>query len=45
LPHLPDDWQPSFRYAHEIWVLSSFTRDAIAAATTKPVHILCRRCR
>ena len=40
LPRLPDDWQPSFRYVHEIWVPSSFTRDSIAAATTKPVHVV-----
>jgi len=40
LPRLPEDWQPGFRYAHEIWVPSTFTRDAIAAATDKPVHVL-----
>jgi glycosyltransferase involved in cell wall biosynthesis len=40
LPRLPDDWQPSFRYVHEVWVPSSFTRDAVAAATTKPVHVV-----
>ncbi len=40
LPRLPQDWQPSFRYVHEIWVPSKFTRDAIAAATDKPVHVV-----
>jgi glycosyltransferase involved in cell wall biosynthesis len=40
LPRLPKDWQPSFRYVHEIWVPSNFTRDAIAAATDKPVHVV-----
>ena len=40
LPRLPDDWQPSFRYVHEVWVPSSFTRDAVRAATTKPVHVV-----
>ncbi len=40
LPRLPEDWQPSFRYVHEIWVPSNFTRDAIAAATDKPVHVV-----
>jgi glycosyltransferase involved in cell wall biosynthesis len=40
LPRLPQDWQPSFRYVHEIWVPSNFTRDAIAAATDKPVHVV-----
>ncbi len=40
LPQLPENWQPSFRYVHEIWVPSNFTRDAIAAATDKPVHVV-----
>ena len=40
LPRLPDEWQASFRYVHEVWVPSSFTRDAIRAATTKPVHVV-----
>lgn len=40
LPRLPDSWQPAFRYAHEIWVPSTFTRDAVAAATGKPVHVV-----
>jgi glycosyltransferase involved in cell wall biosynthesis len=40
LPRLPDEWQASFRYLHEIWVPSIFTRDAVAAATDKPVHVV-----
>ncbi len=40
LPCLPAAWQPSFRYVHEIWVPSGFTREAIAAATRKPVHVV-----
>ncbi len=40
LPRLPDGWQASFRYLHEIWVPSTFTRDAVAAATDKPVHVV-----
>jgi glycosyltransferase involved in cell wall biosynthesis len=40
LPRLPDRWQASFRYLHEIWVPSTFTRDAVAAATDKPVHVV-----
>ena len=40
LPKLPKDWQPTFRYVHEIWVPSTFTRDAIAAATDLPVHVV-----
>jgi len=40
LPRLPADWQPCFRYVHEIWVPSHFIRDAMAAATDKPVHVV-----
>jgi len=40
LPRLPENWQFSFRYLHEIWVPSAFTRDAVAAATNKPVHVV-----
>ena len=40
LPRLPDAWHASFRYLHEIWVPSTFTRDAVAAATDKPVHVV-----
>ena len=40
LPRLPDNWHMSFRYLHEIWVPSTFTRDAVAAATDKPVHVV-----
>ena len=40
LPRLPDDWNASFRYVHEVWVPSTFTRDAVAAATDKPVHVV-----
>ena len=40
LPKLPKEWLPSFRYVHEIWVPSTFTRDAIAAYTDKPVHVV-----
>ena len=40
LPRLPDGWQASMRYLHEIWVPSTFTRDAVAAATDKPVHVV-----
>ena len=40
LPRLPDGWQASLRYLHEIWVPSTFTRDAVAAATDKPVHVV-----
>src|SRR5664279_6555379 len=40
LPRLPDTWHRSFRYLHEIWVPSTFTRDAVVAATDKPVHVV-----
>ena len=40
LPKLPADWNGAFPFVHEIWVPSSFTRDAVAAATTKPVHVV-----
>jgi glycosyltransferase involved in cell wall biosynthesis len=40
LPRLPDGWQASLRYLHEIWVPSTFTRDAVSAATDKPVHVV-----
>jgi len=40
LPRLPRGWNSSFRYLHEIWVPSTFTRDAVAAATDMPVHVV-----
>ena len=40
LPRLPVAWLASLRYLHEIWVPSTFTRDAVAAATDKPVHVV-----
>nr|HRQ80541.1 glycosyltransferase [Azospirillaceae bacterium] len=32
LPRLPDDWRHGFPFAHEIWVPSRFTAEAVAAA-------------
>lgn len=40
LPRITDDWRHGFRFVHEIWVPSEFTRSAIAAATALPVHVL-----
>ena len=40
LPQLPPLWRLSFRYVHEVWVPSRFTRDAVAAAIDKPVHVV-----
>jgi glycosyltransferase involved in cell wall biosynthesis len=40
LPKLPPLWLPGFRFVHEIWVPSTLTRDAVAAATDLPVHVV-----
>ncbi len=40
LPKLPPLWNPGFRFVHEIWVPSTFTRDAVVAATNLPVHVV-----
>src|SRR5476651_941639 len=40
LPRLPQGWNASFDYLHEVWVPSTFTRDAVAASTDKPVHVV-----
>jgi glycosyltransferase involved in cell wall biosynthesis len=40
LPKLPAPWREGFRFAHEIWVPSTFTRDAVAAATDLPVRVV-----
>jgi glycosyltransferase involved in cell wall biosynthesis len=40
LPRLTPIWQPAFRFVHEVWVPSRFTRDAVAAATDLPVHVV-----
>ena len=40
LPLLPAGWRPGFRFVHEVWVPSTFTRDAVAAATDLPVHVV-----
>jgi glycosyltransferase involved in cell wall biosynthesis len=40
LPQLPPQWAAGFRFAHEIWVPSGFTRDAVAAATDLPVRVV-----
>ena len=36
--HFPLRWHSSFDYYDEIWVPSSFTRDALAAVSPIPVH-------
>ncbi|HTQ83300.1 MAG TPA: glycosyltransferase, partial [Pseudolabrys sp.] len=40
LPKLPPLWARGFRFVHEIWVPSTFTRDAIAGATGLPVRVV-----
>jgi glycosyltransferase involved in cell wall biosynthesis len=40
LPQLPPIWRSGFRFVHEVWVPSSFTRNAVAAATDLPVHVV-----
>jgi glycosyltransferase involved in cell wall biosynthesis len=39
-PRIPEAWLPSLRYLHEIWVPSELTREAVAAATHLPVHVV-----
>ena len=38
LEEFPKRFAPAFDYVDEVWANSSFSRDAIAAATTKPVY-------
>jgi glycosyltransferase involved in cell wall biosynthesis/SAM-dependent methyltransferase len=38
LEEFPQKFAPAFNYVDEVWANSSFSRDAIAAATTKPVY-------
>ncbi len=40
LPRLPEAWDGAFSFLHEIWVPSTFTRDAVAASTDLPVHVV-----
>lgn len=40
LERFPSRWHGAFALVDEIWVLSDFVRDAIAACTDKPVHVM-----
>ncbi|MEO7934889.1 MAG: glycosyltransferase [Dokdonella sp.] len=40
LEKFPDQWQDAIEIVDEIWVTSPFVRNAIAACTDKPVHIV-----
>jgi glycosyltransferase involved in cell wall biosynthesis len=38
LSEFPDEWAPSFGFVDEVWTLSEFARDSIAASSPVPVH-------
>lgn len=40
LARFPERWHSSFALVDEIWVLSKFVRDAVAACTDKPVIVM-----
>lgn len=40
LENFPEQWHGATELVDEIWVTSPFVRDAIAASTPKPVHIV-----
>jgi len=40
LENFPEQWHGAIDLVDEIWVTSPFVRDAIAACTSKPVHIV-----
>jgi glycosyltransferase involved in cell wall biosynthesis len=40
LPQIPKAMRIGLRFAHEIWVPSSFVRDAVAPITDIPVHVV-----
>jgi glycosyltransferase involved in cell wall biosynthesis len=40
LEKFPEQWRGATELVDEIWVTSPFVRDAIAASTSKPVHIV-----
>ncbi len=40
LPEFPDDWVAACEFYDEIWTPSAFCRDAIAAKTPLPVHVM-----
>jgi glycosyltransferase involved in cell wall biosynthesis len=40
LEEFPDRYLPSLDLVDEVWALSKFNRDAIAALTDKPVHVV-----
>lgn len=40
LEKFPQQWHGAIDLVDEIWVSSTFVRDAVAACTTKPVHVV-----
>jgi glycosyltransferase involved in cell wall biosynthesis len=38
LSEFPEEWATSFGYVDEVWTLSEFARDSIAASSPVPVH-------
>ncbi len=40
LPEFPDEWVAACEFYDEIWTPSAFCRDAIAAKTPLPVHVM-----
>ncbi|WP_221032964.1 glycosyltransferase [Actomonas aquatica] len=40
LPEFPDDWVAACEFYDEIWTPSAFCREAIAAKTPLPVHVM-----
>jgi glycosyltransferase involved in cell wall biosynthesis len=40
LPALPADWRRGFRFAHQVWVASRFTADAVVGPGRPPVAVV-----
>ena len=40
LSEFPKEWEPAFDYVDEVWTLSEFARDSIAASSPVPVQVV-----
>lgn len=40
LQEFPKEWLPAFDYVDEVWTVSNFARDSIAASSPVPVHVV-----
>jgi len=40
LPDFPDEWIPSFSYVDEVWVPSTFVKNAIEKKSSVPVYVM-----